>query len=179
MKKTNICLVAGILLLASYVSAQTLISTALSSINGQYILVYAYNASASPAWVSYNPYALSPGSNSLNYTSVQWGYWVKVNASSATLNVTGTQPSSTAIGLVSGWNLIGYPKTTTQLLSTTLSGINGQYILVYGYNASASPAWVSYNPYALSPGSNSLNYSIAGYGYWVKVNASSATLTVT
>lgn len=177
MKKTNICLVAGILLLASCVSAQTLISTALSSINGSYTLVYAWNATSS-SWKLYNPYAQSPAINSLNYTTVQWGYWINVNASSATLNVTGTQPSSTNIGVVSGWNLIGYPKTTTQLVSTTLTGISGQYTLVYSWNASSS-SWKLYNPYAQSAAINSLNYSAPGYGYWVYVNASSATLTVT
>ncbi|MFH0859931.1 MAG: lamin tail domain-containing protein [Candidatus Altiarchaeota archaeon] len=161
--------------------SNTSINESLTSVYGNYILVYGYNASVSPGWISYNPYALSPGANSLNFTSNTQGYWIKVNETTNSTNLTntGTLATSTAIGLVSGWNLIGYPTLATATVNATLNSIAGQYILVYGYNVSASPAWVSYNPYALSPGANSLNYSTPGYGYWIKVNATTATLTVT
>jgi len=152
------------------------VSTALASIDGKYSIVWAYNASdTSDPWKKYVPGA-SIG-NDLSDVGVQWGYWVRLNTTSATLNVSGTEPSSTSISLVSGWNLVGYPKLTSAAVATGLTSIDGKYSIVWGYNASdTSDPWKKYVPGA-SIG-NDLTALSSGSGYWVRLNTTSATLTV-
>ncbi|MFH1788213.1 MAG: hypothetical protein ABH834_02385 [Candidatus Altiarchaeota archaeon] len=176
-KTKLLCLLGAFVVLAGLASSVN-VTTALASISGQYTLVYMYNASAPSPWLVYD--ATVPGGvgNTLTDMGVQWGYWIKVNATSATLNISGTEPSSTNISLISGWNLIGYPKLASQGVTTALSGISGQYTLLYLYNASASNPWLVYD--ATVPGGvgNTLANMVPGYGYWIKVNATSATLTI-
>ena len=155
------------------------VSTALASIDGKYSIVWGYNASdTSDPWKSYVP-GYGSDVNDLSDMGVQWGYWVRVNATSATLNVSGNEPSSTNIPVVNVWNLVGYPKlTTASNVSTALASINGNYTIVWGYNASdTSDPWKSYVP-GYGSDVNDLSQLSAGSGYWIRVNATSATLTI-
>jgi len=170
-----VCLLTVLALLAGLASSVG-VTTALASIAGEYSIVWGYNASdISDPWKKHVPGAAI--GNDLSDLGVEWGYWVRLNTSQATLNISGTEPSSTDVGLVNGWNLIGYPTTTAQAAATVLSGIAGQYSIVWGYNASDSgDPWKKYVPGAAI--GNDLASFTPGFGYWVRVNATSATLTV-
>jgi len=112
------------------------VQSTLSSIDGKYSIVWGYNASdTSDPWKKYVPGA-SIG-NDLSEMGVEWGYWVRVNSTPATLNVSGNEPTSTNIPIVDVWNLVGYPKLTAATnVSTALNSIDGNYTIVWGYNAS-------------------------------------------
>ncbi|MCK4444183.1 MAG: hypothetical protein KAW09_06550, partial [Thermoplasmata archaeon] len=87
------------------------------------------------------------------------GFWLDVIADS-NLTVAGLVPSTRAIFLKAGWNLVGFPSfrgnfTVGDLKATIpLVGIEG-------YNATASP-------YFLKPLQDS-NMLQAGHGYWIQV----------
>jgi len=165
--------------LLSTIASSVNVTTALSSIEGNYSLVYAYYANDSDDyWKRYIP---GGATNDLTSMDVAHGYWVRVNVSSETLEVTGTVPSSTTITLSGDqgtyWNLIGFPSTTTTNITTALTGIDGSFTLVYLYNASdTSDTWKRYIP---GGATNDLLYMYPGYGYWIKINVSSANLTIT
>ncbi|MFH1788211.1 MAG: lamin tail domain-containing protein [Candidatus Altiarchaeota archaeon] len=154
-----------------------------SSIDGSYTLVYQYNASASALnrWLVYDPTVPGGLGNTLNDTSVMWGYWIKVNGTTPTLNVSGNAPAagSTSTALVSSWNLVGYPSTTAANITTALSSINDNYTLVYLYNASdVNDTWKVYDPTVPGGLGNDLHMMVPGYGYWIKVNATTETLVI-
>jgi hypothetical protein len=141
----------------------TTVQNTLSSIGGKYLIVWQYNAAAGN-WSRYVP---GGASNSLSDLSVENGYWVKLNAT-GTLNVSGAEPASTNITLVSGWNLVGYPKLTSQEVGAAVnSSIGGNYQIIWQYNAAAGN-WSRYVP---GGASNSLINLTAGNGYWIKMNA--------
>jgi carbohydrate-selective porin OprB len=170
------CLLLGALILISSSASGANVTTALSSINGQYSIVWAYNASdTADHWKKFVPGAAV--GNDLSDMGVSWGYWVRVNATSATLNISGTAPTSTDIPMVEGWNLVGYPSTTAQTVTSGLSSISGKYSIVWGYNASdTSDTWKKFVPGAAV--GNDLQALTPGFGYWIRLNATSATLTI-
>ncbi len=144
------------------------ITSVLSSIQGNYDIVWAYDASdTSDHWKSYDPSA-PPWSNELDSIDEKMGFWIKMICTD-TLIVDGTIPMSTEIQLKIGWNSIGYPSLTQRTVTDALSSID--YTAVWSYNASdTSDHWKSYNPSAPS-WVNDLDYIVHGYGYWVKMNA--------
>lgn len=78
---------AGYNLIGFPASAMRNISTALTSITGNYSIVWAYNASAAQPWSSYEPADIA--ASDLDYLHPGFGYWVKVNVSAnQTLSVT-------------------------------------------------------------------------------------------
>ena len=82
------------------------------------------------------------------------------------LNVSGTIPESTDIELWSGWNLIGYNSLNPQTITDALSSINGNYNIVWAYNASDSiDHWKKYDPN--TPFGNDLANMEPGKGYWI------------
>lgn len=157
-----------ILVFAGATASAVTMGDALASINGSYDIVWAYNAS-SGAWLRYVP---GSGGNTLTEASVVQGYWVKMN-SADTLNISGTEPSSTDMSMAVGWNLIGYPKTTEAAVGTSLASINNKYLIVWAYNAS-SGGWLRYVP---GSGGNTLTNMLPGFGYWIKMNET-GTLTI-
>ena len=167
MEERILLISAVLVLLGTHVSGAT-VGDALASINGSYSVVYGFNASTG-AWMRYLP---GGASNTLTVMTVADGYWVKMT-SAGTLNVSGTEPSSTIISLATGWNLMGYPKLTAGAVGTVLTGIDGKYSVVYGFNAS-SGAWMRYLP---GGASNTLTNMVAGSGYWIKMT-SADTLTI-
>ena len=156
----------------------TVIATVLSSLTGNYDLVYAWNAGvASNNWMKYSPTA--PGySNSLNNLDETMGFWIHMTAAD-TLNVTGSVPVNTNINLSTtggGWNLVAYPSAVDRPLPEALSdnGVGTDFSLMYAYHANepadpwklfgrTTPAWA-----------NDLTELAPGWGYWVKVNADHA-----
>jgi uncharacterized repeat protein (TIGR01451 family) len=146
----------------------TAITNVLSSIAGQYDLVYAYDGcDATDPWKTYDPAALPPV-NDLTSLDVQHGYWLRATAP-ATLTLAGTRPTSITIQLCAGWNLIGYPSAAPVALPDALASIAGQYDLVFAYDASdTADPWKKYNP-AAPPFTNDLAALGPGKGYWVRM----------
>lgn len=92
-------------------------------------------------------------------TTFEFGkaYLVKVTTA-FTLSVEGTEATSTTISLKSGWNLLGYPKSTETTAATTLSSISSKYSTLKD---------LSSNQTKLTPGK----------GYYIKMS-SDATITI-
>jgi len=173
MKKKALTLVMLAMLIGSVTAGD--ISDVLSPIQGQYEIVWAYNASdTADPWKKYVPGA-PEWANDLHVMNPGQGYWIKILYSSSTLTVGGLPLASSQISLATGWNLIGYPSTESQDISTALSGIAGKYEIVWAYNSSdTGDPWKRYMPG--SPG-NDLDEMNPGYGYWIKMTQD-ATLTI-
>jgi hypothetical protein len=152
-----------------------------TSLTGNYDIVWQYNASAASGsqWTSYMP--AYPSLSTLNNTYPGFGYWVRINSSAnQTLGVNGTAPTTTNMTLVNGYNLVGYPSNTVRNVTTALGTLTGNYDIVWQYNASAASGsqWTSYMP--AYPSLSTLNNTYPGFGYWVRINASTnQTLIIT
>ncbi len=161
------------------------ISSVLSSIAGQYTLVYAWDTSAAHSssgnWMKYDP-AAPAFSNTLESLNEGMGFWIRMRTAD-TLEVQGSIPSSTDINLTNaagGWNLVGYPSAVNRILPGALgdNGVDIYFSLTYAYHASdsadpwklfgrTSPVW-----------SNDLTALTPGWGYWIKVSATELLWTV-
>ena len=95
----------------------TSIENVLSSINGQFSQVKAYDSSdpADP-WKTYRPGA---STNDLSNLDRTMGFWVNVNTP-CTLTVYGTMPVISNINLKTGWNLVGYPSLLSNMADSVL-----------------------------------------------------------
>jgi hypothetical protein len=151
----------------------TNITAVLSSIEGEYDLVYAWDATganaASGNWMIYNP--ASPDNNLTTLNRAQ-GFWIHMTQA-ATLEVSGTYQATTAIGLltdVGGWNLVGFPSSSNVDTATAFTGVLNENSLVYKYNASdTTNLWTLYDPSAPSY-VNDLAQMAPGFGYWVFID---------
>jgi uncharacterized repeat protein (TIGR02543 family) len=156
--------------------ASTLTADVLSSIAGNYDLVYAWDATAGK-WMKY-AYGVGYG-NTLDNLDETIGFWVRMTTAD-TLEASGTAPVSSSISLKTGWNLVGFPTSAASLVmpdAFSLHGLASDPFLVYAYHAGESDLWKVYESTAPSY-SNDLLSMAPGYGYWVKVN-SLHTWTVT
>jgi len=174
----NIDLEAGWNLVSLNVQpVNTEIVAVLASIDGNFDLIYAWDASGAHAdsgnWVKYDPNAPAY-QNSLDYLDKTMGFWIHM-LSSTTLEVTGYQPVTSQIPLlddVGGWNLVAYPSSVNGVLPEVLSdhGVNDDFSLVYAYHANdAADPWKLYDRTSL-PYSNDLLELAPGWGYWIKVS---------
>jgi hypothetical protein len=156
----------------------TSIATVLSSITGDYDLVYAWDASgahsSSGNWLKFDP-GMPPELNSLTNLDETTGFWIHMT-SAQTLNVVGTLPVTSNLAVwdnVGGWNLVAYPSAASVGLPGVLSGhgVDDDFSLVYSYRPldtanpwklfdRTGPVWV-----------NDLTEFAPGWGYWVKVSA--------
>jgi len=150
--------------------ASTAITDVLSSIDGNYDLVYAWDASGGHSgagnWMRYAPGI--PG-NTLANLDVGQGFWIRITTEGP-LVITGTIPATTNISLMtaaSGWNLVGYPSDENRGMpgALTAHGVT-DYSLVYAYHANDSDTWKRYAPGV--PG-NDLEEIAPGWGYWIKI----------
>jgi len=173
MKKKAITLVMLAMIIGSVTAGD--ISDVLSPIQGQYEIVWAYNASdTADPWKKYVPGA-PDWANDLEAMNPGQGYWIKMLYSSSSLTVDGLPLASSQISLATGWNLIGYPSTESQSISSALSGIAGKYEIVWAYNSSdTGDPWKRYMPGGVG---NDLDEMRPGCGYWIKMTQS-ATLTI-
>ena len=142
----------------------TSVDMVLSPIMGDYSIIWAYNASdTADHWKKYDPSA--PFGNDLINIEPGKGYWIMM-ISDDTLPISGTVPESTDINLTTGWNLIGYNSLDSQPIADVLSSINGNYSVIWAYDASdTADHWKKYDPSA--PFGNDLANMEAGKGYWI------------
>jgi hypothetical protein len=146
----------------------TSITSVLSSISGQYSLVYAWDA-ANGKWLIYDP--TLGALNDLNNLDESMGFWIRMK-SAQTLVVSGSVPASTSISLKAGWNLVGYPSAVSGPLAAVISdhGVGSDFSLVYAYHASdGSAAWKLFDRSG-NPLLNDLTELSPGWGYWVKAS---------
>ena len=150
----------------------------LSSIDGSYDLVYAWDASGlhsgSGNWMKYDP---AMGTiNSLETLDPTMGFWIHMTTAD-TLTVAGIFQTNTTVNLVDevgGWNLVSFPSAGSVSMPTALEG-NGvsasDYSMVYTYHAAdVADHWKLYDTDA--PGfANDLVNLDPGFGYWVYVLA--------
>jgi hypothetical protein len=166
----SIPLLAGWNMVSINVHPLSTISTdVLASLEGNYDLVYAWDASVSTNnWLSLDnvPYS----QDSLTYIDETMGLWIHLTAPD-TLEVTGTHPVSTAIPLSvagGGWNLVGFPAGTPGDPASVLSS---NTTLVFSYrSADTADLWKMYDvnvPLFL----NDLTEMMPTWGYWIQVSA--------
>ena len=153
------------------------IAAVLSSIDGNYDLVYAWDAtgahSGSGNWQKYDNIPMS--TDTLLTLDETRGFWIHMTAAD-TLDVVGSVPQTTDIALlddVGSWNLVGYPSEANSTLPDALEdhGVGTDFSLIYAFHANdpadpwklfdrTGPDWV-----------NDLTELSPGWGYWVKVSA--------
>ncbi len=142
------------------VPSNTGLPAILSSISGKYISVWGYK---NGKWASYIPD--DPVFSDLTAMNAGWGYWIKMSQS-GTLTVSGTA-ATTAVSLVSGWNLIGYNASGTRSVESALSSISGKYLTIWAF---IDEKWQVYDP--ASPIFSDLEQMKPGYGYWINATVS-------
>ena len=154
--------------------ADTAVTAVLSSIDGSYDLVYAWDAGlASNNWQRADNNPVSP--DTLTVLDETRGFWIHMTAP-ATLNVYGSKPASTDIDVSTvggGWNLVGYPAAANSALPGALvdHGIGTDFSLIYANHANdAADPWKMYD--RTGPAfANDLPALAPGWGYWIKVSA--------
>lgn len=121
------------------------ITSALSSISGQYDQVSRYN----PATLKYENFVNDLTFNQFTTMELGRGYQIYVtNPSGCTLRITGTTlAANTNISLVAGWQLFGYPSHTPKKVSDALTGLvkGTHYDRICRYNK-ATQAYVDLAP---------------------------------
>ena len=156
--------------------ANTSPAAVLSSIAGNYDLVYTWDATGAHAgsgnWLKYDNIPYSP--DSLTALDETMGFWIHMTAAD-TLDVSGTTPTTTNIPLyigAGGWNLVGYPSSANRSLPGALfdHGVDADFSLIYAYHAGETDVWKLFD--RTTPiFANDLTQLTPGWGYWVKVNA--------
>jgi hypothetical protein len=155
----------------------TAIQDVLASIEGNYDLVYAWDASGDHAassgnWLKYDN--LAQTSDTLEVLEQSTGFWIHMTGAD-TLDVEGTYQPSTSISLrtgAQGWNLVAYPSAVDGALPAALTEHGGADLaLIYAYHAgdSADP-WKLFDRNGADY-ANDLSVLSPGWGYWVKVDA--------
>jgi hypothetical protein len=100
----------------------------------------------------------------LRFLTRRAGY-ITIATAATNKSINGTLADSTDIGLVPGWNLVGYPSKTVRNASTAFASINGSITTVVAYDA-AMQTFITY------PGD--LNLTVPNRGYWINATAASS-----
>ena len=154
----------------------TSVEDVLSSIESQFSLVYAWDASGTSSssghWLKYDPNVAY--GNSLTNLDESMGFWIYMTQA-ATLTVIGEDPTETIIPLqiaAGGWNLVGYPSSTNLDLPGALSDQGGTgFTLIYAYHAAdTSDPWKLFDVAVTPVVLNDLTTMSPGWGYWIDVN---------
>lgn len=112
-----------------------------------------------------------PGGNT-GVTAAQTDAAGNEGSATATINRTAITVN---IGLVTGWNLISIPVLPDNTsIKTILSGISGNYSVVWGEFDPTTSAWKNFDPNEIF---NTLNTMEPNKGYWINVTEA-CTLTV-
>ncbi|MFH0816435.1 MAG: Ig-like domain-containing protein [Methanobacteriota archaeon] len=110
-------------------------------------------------WKQYNS-VWNPALNDLEGVDGNIGVWLYVTTvGDAYINVTGSEPTSTAIQLKAGWNQVGYPSIAPRTVSDTFWGTGADIVEVFD----------PIQPYMTKTVSASY-VMVPGKGYWVHVN---------
>lgn len=144
-----------------YVVSDTSFDQVLSSIQGKYDIVQCYDSSdSSDPWK--NHHTSKPSSmNDLTDLHNNMGFWIHItDPEGAELSLDGMLPTSPLnITLKKGWNLVGYPSSTSKTRANGLNNLDfGTEIDMIMYYSSDSSSWETMNHN---------DHFEAEYGYWV------------
>ena len=145
----------------------TTITDVLNSLAGNYSLVYAWKA-ANGSWMKYDPNV--PYGATLTALDESMGFWIKMIVADS-LDISGSQPGITNIALKTGWNLVGYPSISNQVLPDgfSLHGVGTDFTLSYSFHAvESADQWKKYDLTAPAYTNDLLQLS-PDFGYWIKV----------
>jgi len=100
--------------------------------------------------------------NTLSSLSVKDGYWLKVSED-VSLDVEGTVPSGVSINVKSGWNLVGYPRSSGEGVADELTSLGNTVVQIKDLGSSYDPSIPSFL--------KTLSTMAPGSGYWLNVDA--------
>ena len=100
--------------------------------------------------------------NTLSSLSVNDGYWLKVSED-VSLDVEGPVPSGASINVKSGWNLVGYPRSSGEGVADELTSLGNTVVQIKDLGSSYDPSIPSFL--------NTLSTMAPGSGYWLNVDA--------
>lgn len=152
--------------------ASIAVEDVLSSISGNYDLVYAWDAtgghSGSGNWLRADNNPMT--TDTLVNLDETMGFWIHMTVADS-LEVVGSVPGTSNISLstnASGWNLVGYPSAG----SGTLPGaLTTNSTMVYAYHAlDSGDPWKLFDRSG-APYANDLTSLTAGWGYWIYVTS--------
>lgn len=138
----------------------TSVSSVLSSIDGAYSRVMAYD----DGYLTFDP-TLPVDFNSLSNITYQMGIWVKMD-SPGILSVSGPEPVDKSIPIKDGWNLVSYLKNSSLDIPLALVTINGTYTRLMTYDK----GYKAYDT-EVDPIFNTLNLMSPHQGYLLKANS--------
>jgi glucose/arabinose dehydrogenase len=108
----------------------TNIENVLSSVNGLYTAVHAWNGTA------YESYYAEASSNTLSQMVTGRGYWIYMKEN-ANLSISG-RAAPTNVAIKQNWNLVGYNSKTPVPVSEATASLGDKITVVYGYNPSTN-----------------------------------------
>jgi hypothetical protein len=148
------------------------ITEVLSSLDGQYDLVLAFDGGPSGGGKTYDP--ANPGASDLTTIDVVHGYWINITAATTQTLILNYEPArdDTPIQLYEGWNLVSYLPDRTLVVTKALESISGEYDLVRGYDGGGK----TYMPG--QPQFSDLTELEPGYAYWIKISEGAGAPTL-
>lgn len=160
---------AGWSLLSYGVSpASNNLTDVMSSLGTTYDIVFGFDQSRGGV----TSYFTDPNKAILNNLSTLqplMGYWVHMKTSGSTFQITGQPlPSTSAITLLPGWNLVGYQGAQTTDLTTALNSLGTAYDIVFGFDQSRGGV----TSYFTDPNKailNNLSSLTPMNGYWLHI----------
>ncbi len=135
------------------------ITEVLSSIDGKWDYLQAYDPLAPEPWKTYATFKPSQ-LNELQFLNHKMGFWINITEPNVNLTVSGPIPTSTSINLYAGWNLVGYPSLVNETVANALWGTGADKVEV------CDPA----EPYRIREVGPSYVMK-PGEGYWIHVPA--------
>jgi len=137
-----------------------------ASISGSYDLVYAWDPV--DGWLLFDN--IEQTIDTLDEIDETMGIWIHIKETSAIdLDVKGFFPTETTIALVEGWNLIGFPSSSSQQTSSATSSLGVTFDRLFGYNhTDTQERWLVYDQ-SVPAYVNDLTDLNPGSGYWIKV----------
>lgn len=165
IQEITISLDAGWNLISLYLQpTDTRLSSVLSSADGKYDSVWTYDSTAGQ-WSKY-VVDIPPFLNDLDRMESGVGYWIMMDQP-AMLIVQGT-PSSSAIPMKIGWNLVGYTSQTSMPIQDYPPTVGSRGNAIWTYN-SESGEWLRYDA-SMPAFLNNMDSLQPGNGYWIDAN---------
>jgi hypothetical protein len=168
VRTVSITLHAGWNLIALPIEANdSRVSDLFAPLGGDLEVLYTWKGEGTNTepWQVFSP-QLPAYANSLDRIEYGRGYWARLGRE-RTIEISGHMPTTDAISLVPGWNLVGYSGGQIRPAAEALAPIAGRYaaVLAFGH-ANGNSGWLRYEPQA-PEAANTLRNLEPGQGYWV------------